>query len=31
MHFRNSVEVGVSVGSWVGRFTATHLLKPIDD
>jgi hypothetical protein len=31
MHFRNSVEVGVSVGSRAGRFTATHLLKPIDD
>jgi hypothetical protein len=27
MHFRNSVDVGVSVGSKVGRFTATHLLR----
>jgi len=31
MHWRNSVEVGASVGSKVGKFTATHLLKPIDD
>jgi hypothetical protein len=31
MHWRNSVDVGVSVGSKVGRFTATHLLKPLDD
>jgi hypothetical protein len=31
MHWRNSVEVGVSVGSKVGKFTATHLLKPLDD
>jgi hypothetical protein len=31
MHFRNSTEVGVSIGSRVGKFTATHLLKPLDD
>ena len=31
MHWRNSVEVGASVGSKVGKFTATHLLKPLDD
>ena len=31
MHFRNSTEVGVSIGSRVGKYTATHLLKPLDD
>jgi PAP2 superfamily protein len=31
MHWRNSVEVGVAVGSKVGQYTATHLLKPLDD
>ena len=31
MHFRSSTEVGVSIGSRVGKFTATHLLKPLDD
>jgi hypothetical protein len=31
MHWRNSVEVGVAVGSKVGKYTATHLLKPLDD
>ena len=30
MHFRNSTEVGTAVGSKVGKYTATHLLKPID-
>jgi hypothetical protein len=30
MHFRNSTEVGTSVGSKVGKYTATHLLKPLD-
>jgi hypothetical protein len=30
MHFRNSTEVGVAVGSKVGKYTATHLLKPLD-
>jgi hypothetical protein len=31
MHYRNSTEVGTSVGSKVGKYTATHLLKPLDD
>jgi hypothetical protein len=30
MHFRNSTEVGSAVGSKVGKYTATHLLKPVD-
>jgi len=31
MHWRNSTEVGTKVGSRVGKFTAKHLLKPLDD
>ena len=31
MHWRNSTEVGTRVGSRVGTYTATHLLKPLDD
>ena len=31
MHFRNSTEVGTRVGSRVGKYTTTHLLKPLDD
>jgi len=31
MHWRHSTEVGTRVGSKVGRYTATHLLKPLDD
>ncbi len=31
MHWRNSTEVGTKLGSRVGKYTATHLLKPIDD
>ena len=31
MHWRNSTEVGTDVGSRVGKYTATHLLKPLDD
>jgi PAP2 superfamily protein len=31
MHFRNSTEVGTALGSKVGKYTATHLLKPLDD
>jgi hypothetical protein len=31
MHWRNSTEVGTAVGSRVGKYTATHLLKPRDD
>jgi hypothetical protein len=31
MHWRNSTEVGTSVGSRVGKYTATHLLKPRDE
>ena len=30
MHFRNSTEVGTAAGSKVGKYTATHLLKPLD-
>jgi hypothetical protein len=30
MHFRNSTEVGTAVGSKVGKYTATHLLKLLD-
>jgi hypothetical protein len=30
MHFRNSTEVGTKVGSKIGKYTATHLLKPLD-
>jgi hypothetical protein len=30
MHWRNSTIVGTSVGSKVGKYTATHLLKPLD-
>jgi hypothetical protein len=31
MHWRHSTEVGTAVGSRVGKYTATHLLKPLDD
>ena len=31
MHWRNSTEVGTAVGSKVGKYTATHLLKPLDE
>jgi hypothetical protein len=31
MHWRHSTEVGTRVGSRVGKYTATHLLKPLDD
>jgi hypothetical protein len=31
MHWRNSTEVGAALGSRVGKYTATHLLKPLDD
>jgi hypothetical protein len=31
MHWRNSTEVGSAVGSKVGKYTATHLLKRLDD
>jgi hypothetical protein len=31
MHWRNSTEVGTAVGGRVGKYTATHLLKPLDD
>ena len=31
MHFRNSTEVGTALGSRVGKYTATHLLKPLDN
>jgi hypothetical protein len=30
MHWRNSTEVGTAVGSKVGKYTATHLLKTLD-
>jgi hypothetical protein len=31
LHWRNSTEMGTALGSRVGKYTATHLLKPIDD
>jgi hypothetical protein len=31
MHWRNSTEVGTRLGSRVGRYTARHLLKRLDD
>lgn len=31
MHWRNSTEVGTAVGSRVGKYTATHLLKRLRD
>ena len=31
MHWRNSTEVGTTVGSRVGKYTVTHLLKRLDD
>jgi len=31
MHWRHSTEVGTAVGSKVGKYTATHLLKRLDD
>jgi hypothetical protein len=31
MHWRNSTEVGTALGSKVGKYTASHLLKPLDD
>jgi len=31
MHWRNSTEVGTHVGSKAGKYTATHLLKPLDE
>jgi hypothetical protein len=31
MHWRHSTAVGSAVGSRVGKYTATHLLKPLDN
>ena len=31
MHWRTSIEVGAAVGSRIGTYTATHLLKPLDN
>ena len=31
MHWRNSTEVGTALGRRVGKYTARHLLKPLDD
>jgi hypothetical protein len=31
MHWRNSTKVGAAVGSRVGKYTATHLLKPLEN
>jgi hypothetical protein len=31
MHWRHSTEVGTAVGRRVGKYTARHLLKPLDD
>jgi hypothetical protein len=30
MHWRHSTEVGTALGSKVGKYTATHLLKRVD-
>lgn len=30
MHWRNSTEVGTAIGSKIGKYTATHLLQPLD-
>jgi hypothetical protein len=30
MHWRHSTEVGTTLGTRVGRFTARHLLRPVD-
>jgi hypothetical protein len=31
MHWRNSTRVGSALGSRIGKYTATHLLKPLDE
>jgi hypothetical protein len=31
MHWRHSTKVGTALGSRVGKYTATHLLKPLDN
>jgi hypothetical protein len=31
MHWRHTTEVGTALGRRVGKYTATHLLKPLDD
>jgi hypothetical protein len=31
MHWRHSTEVGTAIGSKIGKYTATHLLKRLDD
>jgi hypothetical protein len=31
MHWRNSTKVGTALGSRVGKYTARHLLKPLDE
>src|SRR5207248_2596146 len=31
MHWRHSTEAGTALGRRVGKYTATHLLKPLDD
>lgn len=31
MHWRHSTEVGTAVGSKIGKYTATHLLKRLDE
>jgi hypothetical protein len=31
MHFRNSTEVGTAIGRKIGKYTARHLLKRLDD
>jgi hypothetical protein len=31
MHWRHSTEVGTAIGSKIGKYTATHLLKRMDD
>jgi len=31
MHWRNSTQAGTALGSKVGKYTATHLLKLLDN
>jgi hypothetical protein len=31
MHWRNSTRAGTALGSRIGKYTATHLLKPLDE
>jgi hypothetical protein len=31
MHWRHSTRVGTALGSRIGKYTATHLLKQLDE